>query len=53
VAFVRALVADQVILRYGFFIARSYERPRTPAPIARIWRRLTPWVREAVWSRYL
>jgi hypothetical protein len=52
-AFIQALLADQVIVRWGLFMGRSYRRRGAAGPLWRVWRKATPWVREAVWSKYL
>ena len=47
---VRALLADEIVFRWGVNISSTYRRSARRGPIARLWRRLTPWVKEAVWS---
>lgn len=44
VGFIKRLVEDEVVVRWGFLGAST--RPNDPG----LWRSLTPWVREAVWS---
>ena len=49
VAFVARLIADQVVIRWGILVTRTYAR-RPYGALSRIWRWITPWVREATWS---
>ena len=47
--FVAALTNDQIVFRWGLLISGTFAN-RPPGIVRRIWRGLTPWVREAVWS---
>ena len=49
VEFIRQVVSDQVVFRCGLFVTGS-QTNRPPTALSRTWRRLTPWVKEAVWS---
>ena len=49
VEFIRQVVSDQVVFRCGLFVTGSQTK-RPPTAFSRTWRRLTPWVKEAVWS---
>lgn len=47
--FVGGLVSDQVVFRWGLSVS-GVQTKRPPTVFSRTWRRLTPWVKEAVWS---
>jgi hypothetical protein len=47
--FLGALVNDEVVFRWGLFTSRTYRRHRLRF-VSRVWRFVTPWVKEAVWS---
>jgi hypothetical protein len=49
VEFVAALTRDQVVCRWGLLVSGTYRNAR-PGAVRRMWRLMTPWVREAVWS---
>ncbi len=49
VEFIRQVVSGQVLFRWGLFVSGSQTK-RPPTVFSRTWRRLTPWVKEAVWS---
>ena len=49
VEFIRQVVSDQVVFRCGLFVTGAQTK-RPPTAFSRTWRRLTPWVKEAVWS---
>ncbi len=47
--FIRQVVSDQILFRQGMFVSGAQTK-RPPTVFSRTWRRLTPWVKEAVWS---
>jgi len=47
---IRALLADEVVVRWGVVAVTVHRRKGTSGKAAQWWRRVTPWVREAVWS---
>ncbi len=49
---IRALLNDEIVVRWGFFVCSLYRRSEPPAVLRRLRRRLTPWVCEAVWSGF-
>jgi hypothetical protein len=51
--FIRALLSDEIVVRWGFFVCSTYRRTGPPGALRRLRRTLTPWVTEAVWSGYL
>ena len=48
--FVGRLVSDQVIFRWGLAVSGAQDKAAADGLLYRAWRRLTPWVKEAVWS---
>jgi hypothetical protein len=50
--FVRSLLRDEVVFRWGLWVSSARKRS-SPSAVGRAWRSVTPWVREAVWSREL
>ena len=48
--FVQELVNDRVVVRWGACGSRTFRTPDSLGVWSRLWRILTPWVREAVWS---
>jgi hypothetical protein len=49
-AFVQDIVNDRVVVRWGAYGSRTFRPPHSLGLLSRLWRILTPWVREAVWS---
>jgi hypothetical protein len=49
-AFVNDLVNDRVVVRWGRYASRAKTVSASPRIFNRIWRTVTPWVREARWS---
>ena len=48
--FITQLVHDCVIVRWGTRVSRTFSASRPRGIFGRMWRSVTPWVREAVWS---
>jgi hypothetical protein len=49
-AFIQELVNDRVVVRWGACGSRTFSASRPGTLLGRVWRTITPWVREAVWS---
>lgn len=50
VAFIRELVGDELIIREGAWAVSCLSLPTARRPVFRVWRAMTPWVKERVWS---
>jgi hypothetical protein len=50
VLFVRDVVEDRVSVRWGLLVSGIHSVRRGASAAARVWKWLTPWVREVVWS---
>jgi hypothetical protein len=48
--FIRDLVEDRIVMRWGLLVSGVHSPQARPTLLGRAWRRITPWVREAVWS---
>ena len=48
--FVRDLVGDRLSLRWGLLVSSAHSARRGATAAGRVWKWLTPWVQEAVWS---
>lgn len=48
--FIQELVNDRVVVRWGAYGSRTFRTPQSLNTLTRLWRILTPWAREAVWS---
>ena len=48
--FVRDVVQDRMAVRWGVFVSGAHSVRRGTTGVGRVWKWLTPWVREAVWS---
>jgi hypothetical protein len=48
--FIQELVNDRVVVRWGGYGSRTLRTAQTANLFRRMWRILTPWIREAVWS---
>lgn len=50
VTFLWELVNDGVVVRWGTYGSRTFRKSQSPNILTRLWRILTPWARQAVWS---
>jgi hypothetical protein len=48
--FVRDVVGDRLSLRWGLLVSGAHSVRRGTTAAGRVWKWLTPWVQEAVWS---
>jgi len=48
--FVRDIVQDRLSIRWGLLVSGAHSARRGATAAGRVWRWLTPWVRDAVWS---
>jgi hypothetical protein len=48
--FVRDVVQDRMAVRWGLLVSGVHSVRRGTTGAGRVWKWLTPWVREAVWS---
>jgi hypothetical protein len=53
VEFSQKLLADEFIVRQGAWAVSCLSLPTAQRPFFRVWRAVTPWVTESVWSRRL
>jgi hypothetical protein len=49
-AYVQDVITDRVVFRLGQGLSSASQAPRPCGLLFRLWRALTPWGREAVWS---
>jgi hypothetical protein len=49
-AFVRDVIEDRISIRWGLLVSGAHSLRRGATVAGRIWKRVTPWIREAVWS---
>lgn len=49
-SFVRDVFQDRVSVRWGVLVSGAHSGRRGATAAGRVWKWLTPWVREAVWS---
>ena len=50
VRFVRDVIEDRMAIRWGVFVSGAHFARRGRSTAGRLWKWLTPWVQEAVWS---
>jgi len=48
--FVRDLVEDRLAIRWGLLVSGVHSVRRGTSAAGRVWKWLTPWVQEAIWS---
>jgi hypothetical protein len=50
VFFVRDIIEDRLSIRWGVLVSGARSSRRGASIVGRVWKWLTPWVRDAVWS---
>jgi hypothetical protein len=48
--FIQDVLNDRIVIRWGVYGSRALRTDPSRTLLARLWRILTPWVRQAVWS---
>ena len=48
--FVRDVIEDRVSIRSGILVSSAHSSKRGTSTVGRLWKWLTPWVQEVVWS---